>query len=35
MGEKTGITYSVSGQQSNRGMKGAATAHKLSLDYTI
>ena len=29
MGEKTRITYSVSGQQSNRGMKGAATVHKL------
>ena len=29
MGEKTGITYSVSGQQSNRVMKGAATVHKL------
>ena len=34
MGEKTGITYSVSGQQSNRGMKGAAPAHKLNL-WTI
>ena len=30
MGEKTGITYSAyTGQQSNRGMPGAATAHKL------